>query len=231
MYSVVLMAALTAGGTQAPAFGHGCGGCWSSCWGCSGGCWGSCYGCYGCYGGWGSCYGGCYSYWGSFYGSGYGSGYGYGCCGCWGSGYACYGGCYGGGCYGGAAYPVDGGMGVPVETGPVTTPSDQKKSGTGTKSGSSAVPAPAKLIVELPSEAKLYIDDRPMRTPSSRRTFTTPELQPGQSYYYIVRAELVRDGKSFSDTKRVIVRPGEEVTASFRDLGTENTARADAGKQ
>jgi uncharacterized protein (TIGR03000 family) len=84
--------------------------------------------------------------------------------------------------------------------------------------------------VEIPSEARLYIDDRPMQTPSSRRTFTTPALQPGQSYYYIVRAELVRDGKNFTETKRVIVRPGEEVTASFRDLGTENTARADAGK-
>jgi uncharacterized protein (TIGR03000 family) len=177
--------------------------------------------CYGCYGGWGSCYGGCYSYWGSFYNTGYGwgsgSGSGYGCCGCWGSGYACY-----GGCYGGTAYPV----GIPVESAPVTTPPAPSNG----KKPSTALPTPAKLIVEVPAEAKLYIDDRPMKTPSSRRTFTTPNLQPGQAYYYIVRAELVRDGKPFSQTKRVIVRPGEEVTASFRDLGTENTARADAAK-
>ena len=52
MYSVVLMAALTAG-TTTPSWGWGC-------HGCSGGS-GGCHGCHGCHGGcWGSGYGACY---------------------------------------------------------------------------------------------------------------------------------------------------------------------------
>jgi uncharacterized protein (TIGR03000 family) len=121
------------------------------------------------------------------------------------------------------SYPV----GTPVDTAPVTKPATG--GGGGDKKSTSVPTDQARLIVELPSDAKLYIDDRPMKTPSSRRTFTTPSLQPGQAYYYMVRAQLVRDGKNFEETKRVIVRPGEEVTASFQDLGTQNTARADAG--
>src|SRR5262249_54023821 len=87
MYSVVLAAMLTTGGT-APAW-HGCHGCH----GCCGGRYGnpfSCHGWHGCFGGRSGCYGccgGCYGCWGG------------GCSGCWGGGYSCAG-CYGAGCNG-----------------------------------------------------------------------------------------------------------------------------------
>ena len=61
---------------------------------------------------------------------------------------------------------------------------------------------------------------------STRRTFNTPQLASGQAYYYIVRAEMVRDGKTVSASKRVIVKAGQEVKASFNDLATEATVRA-----
>jgi uncharacterized protein (TIGR03000 family) len=90
MYSVVLLAAMTAGGESAD-FGRrgGCHGCYGGgCWGCRG----YSYGCGGCYG---------YSY-----GCGGCRGYSYGC----GGGYGCSGyvstGCYG--CYGYVAAPVAG---------------------------------------------------------------------------------------------------------------------------
>jgi uncharacterized protein (TIGR03000 family) len=76
-----------------------------------------------------------------------------------------------------------------------------------------------KLVVDLPADAQLFVDDQPMKTNSSRRVFRTPVLEPGQAYYYILRAEVVRDGKKESATQRVIVRPGEESTASFAGLG------------
>jgi uncharacterized protein (TIGR03000 family) len=204
MYSVVLMAALTAGGTQAPAWGGGfCG--------CQGSYWTSCYGGYGS--GWGSCYGGCFSQWGSYYKSCYGA---YG--GAWDGSYGGYG-SYGGG-YGGMAYPGS----TSVETAPATM------SATGTETRPDLTTS-ARLVVTLPTEAQLYIDDQLTKTPSGRRTFTTPGLQPGQAYYYMVRAQLVRDGKTFEETKRVILRPGDEVTVSFPDLGKQDTARADAGRR
>jgi uncharacterized protein (TIGR03000 family) len=73
----------------------------------------------------------------------------------------------------------------------------------------------AKLIVEVPADAKLYIDDQLMKTPSTRRVYSTPDLEKGQAYYYMVRVEVVRDGQVQTETKRVILRAGDEARADF----------------
>src|SRR5262249_60507541 len=174
MYSVVLMAAMTVT-PSTPSWGwrHGCHGCYGgyACAGCYGG-----YGCYGCRGGWGGCYG-------------------YGCNGCYG-GYGCYGSAYYGchGCWGapagGEIMPGPGGRPERVP------PPKEEKSKTGT-----SVDAPAKLIVELPADAKLYIDDHLMKTASAKRLFNTPKLEAGETYYYILKGEIDTDGKKFSEKK------------------------------
>jgi uncharacterized protein (TIGR03000 family) len=99
-------------------------------------------------------------------------------------------------------------MGPPKEG--IDKPKDDKKD--------SLVPGRAKLIVELPADAKLYIDDQLMKTPSAVRQFNTPELQPGQTYYYMVRVELGSDSSPQTATRRVLIRAGEEVTADFKDM-------------
>ena len=221
MYSVVLLAALTAGG-QAPDC-HNCGAASYS----------------GCYGGWhcglcgsyGSCYGSCYG--------NYGIDAGYGCYGsctgayfanpgaCWGG--ACCGGCYGAygypdysssgcnGCTGsyGAASPYFAAPGSVAPSAPATMPDHKGE----TLPAPAKKPAPetlapsrAKLIVEVPAGAKLYIDDHAMTTPSQHRVFQTPTLEPGQTYYYEVRVETTHDGKALSQTKRVLLRAGQEVS-------------------
>jgi uncharacterized protein (TIGR03000 family) len=220
MYSVVLMAALTTGGTAPDCHFRG--------------------GCCGCYGGYGGCYGGCYGGWG-------------GCCGCYGGGFGAYGGCWGGyggwscgGCYGGmgygGGYAYGGGYGGVTYPGNVM-PGAGTGTGTGTgpqgemldkptedtkKKGTMLTPSRAKLVVELPTDAKLYIDDLPMKTTSGVRAFNTPTLEPGQTYYYMVRAEVVRDGKPVTETRRVLVRAGQTARASFKDMEAETvtTARA-----
>jgi uncharacterized protein (TIGR03000 family) len=202
MYSMVLMAALTTGSSTPD--------CWFRNHGCNGGCYGG-----GCYGG--SCYGGgCYG--GSCYGSYsygcYGS-YSYGCYG-YAGGYSCYGSysCHGGygcwGCYGGATISPYMGPAVPVRPEVVPPP---KKDGS-----ESLGPTRARLIVELPGEATLFIDDQKMNTTSSRRVFNTPQLERGETYYYILRAEVTKDGSPVTVTKRVVLKPGEEIRADFRDL-------------
>jgi uncharacterized protein (TIGR03000 family) len=239
VYSIVLMAALTTGGEAPELFfhGHGCHGCCGG-WGCHGchGCWG-CHGCHGCYGCCG-CYGGCC---GGCYGGGWGCYGGYGCWGCWGGysawsygcysngccgGYGGYGGGYGYGGYTGGVVAPGGGMAPGYPDGgtapggeplPKPKPDDKNK-------GTSAAPNRAKLIVELPADAKLYVDDRAMKSTSGVRTFNTPELEPGQLYYYELRVEVERDGKPVTETKRVIVKAGEVVRANFPKVESESVA-------
>lgn len=178
MYSVVLLAALSAG-TATPA---------CHCWGGGCGCYGYGWGC-GCYGGWG---------------------YGYGCYGCYGCGgcYGGWGGCYGwAGNYGWSTY-------APVGYASATTPAPIANG------------ASARVVIDVPGDAKLYVDDRPMKSGPEHRVFRTPSLNNGQSYYYVVRAEVVRDGKTFSQDRRVVVRAGDEAHASFMDLGKQEASVA-----
>jgi uncharacterized protein (TIGR03000 family) len=84
------------------------------------------------------------------------------------------------------------------------------------------------LIVTLPADAKLYVDDRPTTAISERRVFNTPGLADGQEYYYILRAEVVRDGKMRSKTKRVLLHAGDAIETSFAELEELVPVRAEA---
>jgi uncharacterized protein (TIGR03000 family) len=133
--------------------------------------------------------------------------------------------------YGSPTYPgsivPSGGMMVPGGAMPGAPAGEQL--GEPKKNGKSTMaPSKAKLIVELPADAQLYIDDLPMKNASGTRAFSTPTLDPGQAYYYMVRAEVMRDGKPVSETRRVIVRAGQTIRADFRDLETEAVRTAQA---
>jgi uncharacterized protein (TIGR03000 family) len=206
VYSIVLMAALTTGAAE-PGFGWRCG-ChgYSACHGCSG------VGCYGCGGGYAYNYGACCGCYGA---SAY-FGYGY-----------CSGMCYGGYCMGGFTNYAPA-VNAPAPTRPekpeVVPPPKGKP-----KVDETSLNNQARLIVEVPADAKLLIDGTPMK--SNSRVFRTPKLDPKLSYYYDVTAEVVRDGKTVSSTKRVIVRAGEEVHTAFADLpANKGEATANAGK-
>lgn len=176
----------------------------ASCNGCSG------YSCYGssCHGGgysagWGSCYGSGYGSgcWGSCYGSGIGSG-------CWGSGYGA--GCTGGtACYGASVGPtwID-----PIPAAPViTAPAAPATGGTSSQ-------APARLTVELPTTAKLFVDGAQVAGAGTTRLFHTPDLPAGGTFFYDLRAEVEVNGTVQTEEKRVVVRAGETVAASFAKL-------------
>lgn len=89
----------------------------------------------------------------------------------------------------------------------------------------------AKLIVDLPPDAKLFIDDRPMKTTSQHPIFATPNLEPGKTYYYEMRVEVVRDGKVATDTKRIVFHAGDEVRESFANLAPTATEKVAAGSE
>ena len=98
-----------------------------------------------------------------------------------------------------------------VETGPATkgTPAKGQVS-TGLK---------ARVIVELPQDAKLVVDGTETLSSGARREFSTPVLEAGQNYFYELTAVVEIDGKPQTMTKKVVVRAGEESVARFEATG------------
>lgn len=78
---------------------------------------------------------------------------------------------------------------------------------------------PAQITVRLPADARLTVHGIACPLTSDMRTFDTPALAPGQSYYYLLKAEVVRDGRTIAQTRRVDFRSGQRVTVSFDNLG------------
>ena len=76
-------------------------------------------------------------------------------------------------------------------------------------------PAPAIILVSLPAEAKLMVDDHTTTSTSAQRRFASPPLQPGKDFHYTLKAEMVRDGQTVVATKEVTVRAGETTRATF----------------
>jgi len=81
----------------------------------------------------------------------------------------------------------------------------------------------ARLIVHLPPQASLTIDDYQTQSRSDTRFFTSPPLDPGKTYTYTLRGEINRDGRFVHATKTVEVKAGEvsEVTLRFGDTDRE----------
>jgi uncharacterized protein (TIGR03000 family) len=194
--------------------GHGCHGGGYACNG--GGCHGggsACHGGGGCHGGYGCNGGGCHGG-GLFHRRGHGCHGGYAC-----NGGGCHGGsaCHGGGgCHGGchAAAPGCHGdcHGAPAAPPAKKAPKEGEKIPVPPKAKTEAdVAAPATLVVTLPAEAKLLIDDKATVSTSGTRVFASPTLEPGKEFAYTLKGELVRDGRTFTTTKEVIVRAGEEI--------------------
>ena len=84
----------------------------------------------------------------------------------------------------------------------------------------------ATLVVTLPADAKLKIDDYQTVSTSGTRVFTTPALTPGKDYSYTLKAEVVRDGKTQSAEQIVKVRAGETTPVTL----TIGTATSVAGR-
>ena len=208
MYSVVLMAALTTG-SASPEWGH-----WRGCSGCSVSYSHGCHRSVGCHGCYRSCscssyscsYSGCHVAHGCF-----GCAVSYGCSGCYGchSVYGCY---SAWGCHGCSAFHA-----TPVVVPKTPAPKSggelppPKKTG-----GDDSVRA--RLTIDVPAGAKLFVDDQPLTTTATQRSFVTPPLREGSAYFYDFRAEMERDGQKVTATRRVVIRGGETTQVTFPEL-------------
>lgn len=86
--------------------------------------------------------------------------------------------------------------------------------------GTEAAVASAKVTVVLPKGAKLYVNDVAYAGDGTQ-TFDTPKLAKGKRFYYTVRAESTRDGRPVSESRRVPVEAGKEVTVDFTAAASE----------
>jgi uncharacterized protein (TIGR03000 family) len=244
MYSVILLTTMTAT-AEAPSFGDiwakKC--FWECCWPARYG-WVPCGGglpyyptpYYGCVGGhhhYHTCYG-CGACYGCV-GFGYGHGWGYGH-GCWSPSYSCYG---GGVIYAGVGYAGFGAYGnygmygaVPYIGAPAFAPPIQiiHPANGGTQQETKPIPAvkplveaitpngTASILMKVPAEAKVFIDNYQMKSTSAERLFTSPELEPGKNYFYTIRVVVEKDGKPVEDSRRVVIRAGETSRIAFDRL-------------
>jgi uncharacterized protein (TIGR03000 family) len=218
MYSAVLMLALTAGSETAD-FGHNRCNCSSACSGyvaCSSSCHGGRlfgghrgHGCSACSGAVYSCASSCSS---SCHGGGHGLFGRHRCNGCNGCSYsACsgYSGCSGyTGCCSSTTVVVPSGDMKKMEKIEKKPLPDEKKV--------KPAPTPATINITLPADARLFVDGAPTTSTTDRRVLVTPDLQPGSTYVYTMVAEIVRDGRTVSETQQVNVRGGETSTVNFQ---------------
>ncbi len=212
MYSIVLLAAMS---VTEEASAHG----WTKHYG------------YGV--GYGACYGVGYTGWPYTYG-GWGLPYG----GYW-AGYACGGAC--GGYHSPAfGHPVPTLTQAPTTFAPVESKSDNrkrdkadskddldknKKNDSGNEmrkdpeNKESNLQTRARLIFELPQGAELYVDGKLIEQAQSKKSFRTPELKPGEQYFYELRVEVSRDGTKFVENKRITLSAGDVIKTDFTTVG------------
>jgi uncharacterized protein (TIGR03000 family) len=81
-------------------------------------------------------------------------------------------------------------------------------------------PAPARITVRLPEKANLYVDDVlcPQKD-AAQRSFDTPTLEPGRTYHYTLRVEMVRDGRTVKEDRRIDMQAGKKIDVDFSDMG------------
>jgi uncharacterized protein (TIGR03000 family) len=61
----------------------------------------------------------------------------------------------------------------------------------------------------VPADARLWVDNVECPLTSSERSFDTPKLNVNQQYAYTMKAVVVRNGQTFTETQQVVITPGQ----------------------
>jgi len=71
------------------------------------------------------------------------------------------------------------------------------------------------LTVWVPNEAKVLINGLPTKSTGSTRCFVSYGLQPGHTYEYKVKAEVVREGKIITKKQTILLPAGAQRRVAF----------------
>jgi uncharacterized protein (TIGR03000 family) len=80
------------------------------------------------------------------------------------------------------------------------------------------------VTVNLPANAKLFVDGVPATVTGGTHTFRTPELVKGKAFTYDMRAEVDKNGTTEVVNKKVTFTAGEPLTVNFVEPAAVRTA-------
>jgi uncharacterized protein (TIGR03000 family) len=73
----------------------------------------------------------------------------------------------------------------------------------------------ATITVQVPVDAEVWFDDTKMSMTGARREFVTPQLTPGQTYSYKVRARWTQGGRVFDESHPISFHAGQAILVNF----------------
>jgi len=85
----------------------------------------------------------------------------------------------------------------------------------------------ALMIVKLPAEAELWIDDTKTTQGGSSRRFVTPPLQGGRTFAYTLRVHWHIKDADLTRVEKVQVEPGKCVSVNFLSVDSWTGVRAE----
>jgi uncharacterized protein (TIGR03000 family) len=71
--------------------------------------------------------------------------------------------------------------------------------------------ARAKVVMQVPEQAKVFLVNQEMTLTGTTRNYSTPELQVGQKYAIPIRVEVQRDGEVLEATATQTVLAGQSL--------------------
>lgn len=76
------------------------------------------------------------------------------------------------------------------------------------------------LAVRVPTDAKIYVNGKLTNTPGDYRKYVSKNLESGYAYNYEVRAEMVKNGQTVTETKSVSLYAGQTTELAFNFTAT-----------
>ncbi len=74
----------------------------------------------------------------------------------------------------------------------------------------------AYLNVNVPADAKVYLENKLMTLGGTDRRFVSPQLPLGSQHVYTVKVEVERNGKTITKTTQAAIRAGQEIAVSVK---------------
>ncbi len=84
----------------------------------------------------------------------------------------------------------------------------------------------ATIIVEVPADAEVWIEDHKTQQAGPNREFVSPPLQSNMVYEYRIRARWTEQGQQVEQTQRISVQAGESPRLSFPTGGKKEIVSA-----
>lgn len=73
----------------------------------------------------------------------------------------------------------------------------------------------ATFTVTVPPDAEVWLEGTAMQQTGPVRRFVSPELEPGSSYGYTIRARWRQGGQIVEQSQEIAVRPGDQLDVAF----------------